>query len=171
MDPGLSSELVHAPFKSNTQELSSPIRIPLPKSYVSKTALRSSVPAATTNPVIYHYTSPGSELKLSKLQRKLRLISLQLVAAAGAVVALSYALVRSYEVDKTGTNVSSVALEISVLAMSLYQIVLIVLYWDRYLLHKKLISKALGHQTSLTLRASPRYQVSGFITLFACCTG
>jgi hypothetical protein len=87
------------------------------------------------------------------------LISLQLVAAAGAVVALSYALVRSYEVDKTGINTPSAALEISLLTVSLYQIVLIVLYWDRNLLHKRLISKALGQQISLTLRASPKYQV------------
>ena len=159
MASGPPSELAHTPFKSNTQELSSPIRIPLPKSYVSKTAFRSSAPATTTKPASYNYISPGSELKLAKLQRKLRVISLQLVAAAGAVVALSYALVRSYEVDKMGTNTPSAALEICVLAISLYQIVLIVLYWDRNLLHKKLISKALGSQTSLTLRASPRYQV------------
>lgn len=153
-DPSPDPDMPQSPFKSNTQELNSPIRIPLPKSHVSRTGFRSSVSATTTKHAISSGSAPQGLGKRGKLHQALSSISLQLVGAAWASIGLSYALVCSY-----GEEERSWALESCVWGVSLYQAVLIVLYWDRYLLHRKLCCKAWGAQTSLTLRNSRRHQV------------
>ena len=158
-DPGFAPGTTQPLCKSNTQELNSPIRIPLPKSHASRTRFRSAVSAATSKRGNYASSALRREGKVGKLRLVLCRLSLQLLCTSWASTALAYALISGYPKDEAGTTVRSLVLEISAWGLSLYQLVLLVLYWDRCLLHWKLGCKALGAEVCPTLRNSRKYQV------------
>ena len=139
-------------FSKETQGFISTIRVPLPKSPRLRPHLKRS-PIERSKPV-----HSRSSAELGKLKRRVRLVLGQLVICVWAVIGLSYVLVRMYEREEERNSPAEVAIEIGVCGLSLYQVLLVVLYWDWSSLHNKGIRKALGHTSNSTLRTSRLYQ-------------
>lgn len=141
-------------LKGDAQGFISTIRVPLPKS--PPLHIKQSNPAGSNRPA-----PPRSVSKLRRLRRSVGLALGQLVVSSWAVIGLSYALVNRYDGEDEGSS-AKIIIELGLYCLSLYQTLLVVLYWHRSLLHSKTIRKTLGQKSAPTLRTSRLYQVVCF---------